>query len=256
MSDLDEVPRQAGAGTEFTGRTAIVTGAAGGIGSAIARSLADLGAHLVLVDSSDTVADLAAEIDGVAVRGDVGLPGTVDSTLNSGLRAFGGIDMLVNVAGIQVRGPATNLSSDDWSRLVAVNLTATYRFCQAVADNLRVSRGAIVNISSMSADRAVAGIVPYGAIKSAVSHLTRGLAVELGPSGVRVNAVAPGYVMTAMTADLLDEPNSRKRILERIPLQHLATPEDIAPPVVFLLSRGAAYITGAVLAVDGGYSAT
>jgi NAD(P)-dependent dehydrogenase (short-subunit alcohol dehydrogenase family) len=115
-------------------------------------------------------------------------------------------------------------------------------------------RGAILAISSMAADRAVAGIVPYGATKAAVSHLIRGLAVELGAYGIRVNGIAPGYVRTAMTAPLMADPQRVARITERIPLGHIATPDEMVGPSLFLLSDAAAYVTGQILAVDGGYA--
>ena len=240
----------------LAGRAALVTGAAGGIGAAISRRLHAAGARLVLVDRAGAVEALSAELGGsCAIRGDVTVAGTVEAAL-AAAEERGGLRMLVNVAGVQVRGSAESLDPVSWDRLVSVNLTAAYRCCQRAAPLLARRGGAIVNISSLSADRAISGIVPYGALKAALSQLTRGLAVELGPSGVRVNAVAPGYVVTEMTREMLADPQRRADILRRVPLGRLAEPEDIAPAVEFLLSDTAAYITGAVLAVDGGYAVT
>jgi NAD(P)-dependent dehydrogenase (short-subunit alcohol dehydrogenase family) len=240
----------------FSGRTALVTGAAGGIGSAIARALAARGADLILVDADRRVGELADRLGGYAMSGDLRDPAVTDQALTAEGKRSGRLDMLVNAAGIQLRVGAVDVAEEDWERLVAVNLSAAYRLCRAAAPHLAATRGSIVNISSLSADRAVAGIVPYGATKAALSQLTKGLAVELGPLGVRVNAVAPGYVHTPMTEELLDQADVRNRVLSRIPLGRLADGADIADPVVFLLSDAARYITGAVLPVDGGYSIT
>jgi 3-oxoacyl-[acyl-carrier protein] reductase len=127
---------------------------------------------------------------------------------------------------------------------------------RAATPQLVTHRGCVVNIASLSADRAVAGIVPYGATKAALTQLSRGLAVELGPQGVRVNTVAPGYIETPMTSEVLNQPEFRSRALSRIPLQRFADGDDVADAVVFLCTPAARYITGVVLPVDGGYSIT
>ncbi|MQA87956.1 MAG: glucose 1-dehydrogenase [Streptosporangiales bacterium] len=245
----------------FAGRTGIVTGGAGGIGSAIARALAAHGARLVLVDSDDAVESVAAECGAIALRGDIrdhGLPGRALSLVASGSsEPVAGPDLLVNAVGTQVRTAGVEVTEEDWQRLVDVNLSGLYRFCrEAARPMIARGHGSMVNVSSLSADRALAGIVPYAATKAAVSQLTRGLAVELGPRGVRVNGVAPGYVATPMTADLLSDADNVARVLARVPLGRLAEPEDIAPAVVFLLSDAARYITGEVIAVDGGFAVT
>ena len=241
----------------LAGRAAVVTGGCGGIGSAIARSLAAQGATVAVVDiDHGAAAAVAAEVGGLAVAADLTDPDAPDRIVGQVLEHAGSLDVLINAAGIQVRTAAVDVSSHDWDRLLAVNLTAAYRLTQAAVKALSSARGSIVNIASLSADRAVAGIVPYGATKAALVQLTKGLAVELGPRGVRVNAVAPGYVVTPMTATLLDQPEFRERVMTRIPLGRLADGGDIADVVTFLASDAARYMTGALLPVDGGYSIT
>lgn len=164
---------------------------------------------------------------------------------------------LVGAAGIQVRTAGADIDEADWERLLAVNLTGFYRLVRDLLPQLRHDRpGSVLAVTSMSADRAVPGIVPYGAVKAGLAHLMRGLAVELGPSGVRCNGIAPGYVATPMTAAILDDPQVRTRIMGRLPLQRIADPEDMAGPALFLLSDQASYVTGQILAVDGGYALT
>ena len=241
---------------DLIGRTAVVTGGSGGIGSAIARRLADRGASVVVVDADSRAETVAAETGGTAVVCDLTDPIVPQRIVDHALAATGSLGVLVNAAGIQVRTAAVDISEPDWERLIAVNLTAAYRLTRAAAKSLAAARGSIVNIVSLSADRAVAGIVPYGATKAALVQLTKGLAVELGPLGIRVNAVAPGYVDTPMTRAVLGKPEFRERVLARIPLGRLADGDDIADVVAFLTSDAARYMTGTVLPVDGGYSIT
>jgi 3-oxoacyl-[acyl-carrier protein] reductase len=241
---------------ELIGKTAVVTGGAGGIGSAIARSLASAGATVVLLDMDPAAESVAADIAGHALVVDVAEPDVAETAVEQVLKLTGTLDILVNAAGIQVRTAAVDIREEDWERLLAVNLSSAYRLTRHAAKPLAAARGCIVNIVSLSADRAVAGIVPYGATKAGLLQLTKGLAVELGPLGVRVNAVAPGYVVTPMTDAVLDQPEFRARVLSRIPLGRLAEADDIAEVVTFLVSDAARYITGAVVPVDGGYSVT
>jgi 3-oxoacyl-[acyl-carrier protein] reductase len=238
------------------GQVVLVTGAGGGIGSAIARAVAAAGATPFLVDRDPGVADVAGGLGAPWLCVDLTTAGAAEEVVRTATATCGGLHGLVTVAGTQWRGEATAIPEDSWARLLEVNLSSTYRLIRHAVPHLRATRGSIVAISSMSADRAVPGIVPYGSTKAALNHLCRGLAVELGPVGVRVNAVAPGYVDTPMTAELLADPAFRAAKLSRIPLGRLADGDDVADPVVFLLSSAARYVTGVCLAVDGGYATT
>ena len=236
--------------------TALVTGGAGGIGAAIVRALSAQGARVTVLDSSPLAEAVAEEVGGRAVVGDIRSERVLLEAVSCSTSSTGGLDILVNAAGIQVRTAAVEIASDAWQRLLDINLTAAYNLIKLAKQPLSIARGAIVNVASLSADRAVAGIAPYGSTKAALVQLTKGLAVELGPEGIRVNAVAPGYIDTPMTAEVLDDPDFRSRVLTRIPLRRLADGEDVADVVAFLVSKHARYVTGVVLPVDGGYSIT
>jgi NAD(P)-dependent dehydrogenase (short-subunit alcohol dehydrogenase family) len=241
---------------DMDGNVGIVTGAAGGIGLSIARALLDAGADVLLVDLREDVEDAAQRLNARAQVADLAEDGGAGEMVERAVAEWGRIDFLVNAAGIQVRGPAIELSDEDWERLHAVNLRAVFRGCRAAARRMVESgSGAILNVASISSTVGVPGIVPYGAMKGGVVQLTRGLAVELAPSGVRVNAVAPGYVTTAMTGELWRDEDRRAQVTARIPLGRFASPEEISPAALFLLSPAAGYITGEVLHVDGGYVA-
>jgi 2-deoxy-D-gluconate 3-dehydrogenase len=188
--------------------------------------------------------------------GDLRQPEVAREAINTAAEESGRLDVLVNAAGVQLRKDAIDVDEDEWQRLLDINLSAVYRLMRAAADPLSRMQGSIINITSMAAERVLPRIVPYGATKAALVQLSRGLAVELGPQGVRVNAVAPGYITTPMTQDNLAKPEVLGPIMTRLPLQRLGTPADVAEVVLFLASDAARYVTGAVVPVDGGYSLT
>lgn len=253
---MGTTPNATSSMTALVGKTAVVTGAAGGIGSAIARALAREGVMVVGVDADPAVGRVMAEMGGHGLCGDLTDPLFSASAVERAEQFAGRLDILVNAAGIQLRTDAIEIDEDGWQRLLDVNLSAAYRLTRQAVKALAVQRGSVVNIASLSADRAVPGIVPYGATKAALTQLGKGLAVELGPLGVRVNTVAPGYIETPMTAELLGQPDVRAQKLARIPLQRFADGDDVADVVVFLVSDAARYVTGVVLPVDGGFSIT
>jgi NAD(P)-dependent dehydrogenase (short-subunit alcohol dehydrogenase family) len=236
------------------GKAGIVTGATGGIGGAIASSLGESGARVMLTGRSDDLKPFAVDLDAEFCAADLTSDGAADDIVAQTLESFGQLDFVVNVAGVQSRGAVVDFPDEEWEKLYAVNLRAVFRMSRAAARQMleQDTGGSILNISSTSATVGVPGIVPYGTMKGGVTSFTRGLAIELAPHGVRVNAIAPGYVRTAMTGALLEDEQQLARVHSRIPLGRVADPVEIASAAVFLLSPAASYITGEVLNVDGG----
>jgi NAD(P)-dependent dehydrogenase (short-subunit alcohol dehydrogenase family) len=242
---------------DMDGKAGVVTGAAGGIGLSVAEALAKARAEVLLVDRREDVEDAAQQLNAQAHVADLSEDGSAGELVERAVAEWGRIDFLVNAAGVQARGPAIELSDEDWEMLHAVNLRAVFRTSRAAAHRMVEggNGGAILNVASISSSVGVPGIVPYGAMKGGVVQLTKGLAVELAPHRIRVNAVAPGYVSTGMTEELWRDEESRADVTARIPLGRFASPEEISPAVLFLLSPAAGYITGEVMYVDGGYTA-
>ena len=234
----------------------IVTGASRGIGEAIARDLAAAGWPLVLVArSADRLAALAADCGGagrcLACPGDIGNWDDAQRIAATALETFGAIHGLVNNAGVTRDGLLVRMSPEQWQAPLDVNLNGTFYFTRAVAPiMMRQRQGRIINITSVIGLTGNAGQANYAASKAGIVALTKSVAKELGSRGVACNAVAPGYIVTDMTADLPDK--VRQDMLDRIPLKRFGDPRDIAGVVRFLLSPEAAYITGQVLVVDGG----
>jgi NAD(P)-dependent dehydrogenase (short-subunit alcohol dehydrogenase family) len=243
--------------------TAIVTGAARGIGRAIAEGLAREGARVVAADRDASGAAEAAraisEAGGTALaRGvDVSARVEVEELVEEAAASFGTARALVCCAGIiaveECQGPL-ELTDEEWEGVLAVNLRGTFLCVQAVARRLVAERltGSIVTVSSMGATRPSAGAPAYHASKGGVDALTRSLAVNLAPNGIRVNGLAPGYILTDMTREGLDDPATWRAIHSRIPLGRMGDPDDLVGAAVFLASDESAYMTGQVLFVDGG----
>jgi NAD(P)-dependent dehydrogenase (short-subunit alcohol dehydrogenase family) len=246
-----------GAGYSLANHVVLVTGARRGIGRAVAIQAAALGAHVVVHVRTREQADAAARLPGEpavqAVWGDLSTVDGVRAVVAAAGNLYGRLDGLVNNAGLAIIRPAADLTPEEWEQQCAVNVRATFFACQAALPYLRRSTApAIVNITSLHADVAVPGRVAYAVSKAAVAHLTRTLAVEWAPWGIRVNAVAPGFVRTEQVRQLLADVG--EQIAARTPLGRVAEPADIAGAVCFLLSPAARHITGAVLPVDGGYT--
>jgi 3-oxoacyl-[acyl-carrier protein] reductase len=236
---------------DLTGKTALVTGASRGIGEAIARRLGEAGAHvLVAARSLDRVNEIAAEIgnaSGVAL--DIAAPDVRERV--SALLKERPIDILVNNAGITEDDLFIRMKPDAWTNVIRTNLDSAFHITQEIAKKMiRARWGRIVNISSIVALSGNPGQVNYASSKAALIGFTKSLALEIGSRNVTVNAVAPGYIQTAMTEALGDE--ARTALTDRIALKRLGTPDDIAHTVVFLASEQAGYITGTVVNVSGG----
>ena len=242
--------------TPLKDRTAVITGGARGIGKCAAIALADAGANCALIDVMDEVRQAASEIASKGVKSEGYTADVTDSqqikdTMKQIVDQFGSLDILVNNAGVTRDNLLLRMSDEDWDRVLAINLRGAFVCSRAAARTMiRQRRGAIVNIASVVGVIGNAGQCNYSASKAGLIGLTKSSARELAGRGVTVNAVAPGYIQTAMTDKLADE--QREAVLRTIPLQSLGTPEDIASAIVFLASDEARYITGHVLHVDGG----
>ncbi len=241
-------------------KVAVVTGAARGIGLAIAQKFLADGYRVALLDvDAETLAMTAALLRDqpiLAVAGDVSNPQQVQSSIEKIVAHFGRLDALVNNAGVAVFKSALETTYDDWSRILATNLTGPFLCTQAcVPVMLQHGGGSVVNIASISGLRASTLRLAYGTSKAALMHLTKQQAVEFGNAGIRVNAIAPGPVETAM-AQQVHSADIRTDYHDAIPLARYGTVQEIANAVAFLCSTDATYINGQILAVDGGFDAS
>ena len=244
------------------GRIALVTGAGSGIGRATAHVFAAEGAYVYVTDvngeaAQAVAAELAATGAGAqAITADVSRGQDVSAMFRAVEKTHGRLDAVVNNAGLNVRGDFRHLSDADWVTIREVNLDGVVRVARDGFALLKASgRGALINIASIMAHRGLRQLTAYSATKGAVVALTRGLAVEYAPFGIRVNALCPGFVHTALTERVLRNPAIEKALVESTALRRLGEPEEIAKAALFLASDEASYITGAELAVDGGMSA-
>ena len=250
-------------------RSVIVTGAASGIGRGIALAFAEAGANLVIADvrreprqGTHYVTDVTEPTDTVAreehdvaveyVETDVSDPAAVERMIEAAVEAFGGIDVLVNNAGIYIPGTSQELSLEDWERVRSVNLDGAFYTARAAVPHLRRSGGCLLNVASVHAFQGGGG-PPYASAKAGLVNLTRDLAVELGPDGVTVNAICPGFVETAIQDYLSDADIQAAREQTLVP--RFGTPADVGSLAVFLSSEEASFIHGEAIAIDGGWSA-
>jgi len=247
---------------DLSGKTAIVTGGASGIGQAVALGLAASGADVVIADLNKASAEaMVPRIAGLGRRAysismDVTQPKQVADLLEESRVQLGDIDILVNAAGINVRGDSVDISDDAINQVLQVNLMGVLHCCRVIgAHMVERGSGSIVNISSIMGSLAAPRILAYVTSKGGVTQLTRALGVEWATSGVRVNAVGPGYCRTPLINQVMDDPAWLARVEQRTPMGRLAEPQEIVGPVLFLVSDAASYVTGTVLFVDGGYTA-
>ena len=253
------------------GRVAIVTGAARGIGLAAARSLAMEGAHVLLSDIDDDVLAIAAKglvAEGwsvAAIRSDVADPASAAAMADVAHARWGRIDILVNNAAISDDTPIDDLTDERWRHVLAVNLDSVLHCTRAALPSLRKSPCAsIINIASTQGIRGQPHAMAYATAKGGVVNLTRCMAVDFGPEGIRANAVAPGYIDTRMALQKQDGTHEHQTEWYqdiyvkhgRMPLRRAGKPEDVAGPIVFLASDDSRYLTGQILVVDGGFTCT
>lgn len=245
-------------GFGLEGRRALVTGSARGLGKAIALALAAAGAEVVGADiAKESNRQVASAVGGTTVTLDVSDQQAVEAAVEEVSTQLGPIDVLVNSAGIGGRGTAADYPLELLARVIDVNVKGSLYMCQAVGRRMiEQGRGSIINIASIGGLVGFPGSVGYQASKGGVVQMTRTLAVEWAPSGVRVNAIAPGHIGTALVRRQWEvEPHLKEFFLSRTPMGRLGTPADVTGPVVFLAGDAAAMITGQVIAVDGGYTA-
>ncbi|MCE9657214.1 MAG: glucose 1-dehydrogenase [Burkholderiales bacterium] len=247
---------------DLSGKVALVTGAGSGLGFAMAQGLAEAGARVVL--NGRTVAKLEAAAGKLREQGlaieiaafDVADSAAVNAGVGDVAARFGAIDILVNNAGVQHRAPIEEFSDADWRRLMATNLDAPFFMARAVVPAMKARRsGKIINIGSLMSSLARPTTIPYQASKGGIAMLTRGLAVELAPHNVQVNAIAPGFFRTELNAALTGNPEFSAWVEKRTPAGRWAAPEELAGAAVFLASAASAFVTGQVLYVDGGFTA-
>ena len=250
---------------DLTGRAALVTGGNGGIGLGIARGLARAGARVAIVarntEKSQAAARALAEETGVAplvLTADVSSPDQVAEAVSQAKDGLGRIDVLVNNAGISIRKPPQDLTPEEWHKVMDVNLTSAFLMSKAVYPHLKQAGGGkIINVGSMTSYFGASYAAPYATSKGGIVQLTKSLALAWAADNVQVNAILPGFFETELTDGARAQvPGLYERVLARIPVGRWAKPDDIAGTAVWLASAASAYVTGAAVPVDGGFSSS
>lgn len=245
---------------DFNGQVVLVTGAGQGNGAAIARAFGDAGAKVAVVDRNrDTAQDVATQIvsnggSAAAFQLDVSDAAACRELAEAVQDRLGPVNVLVNNAGILIRGAfGEGDALGDWARTLSVNLSGPYNMVLALLEQLKATRGCVLNVASIQSFVATPNSAPYTASKGGVAQLTKALASELAAHGIRVNAIAPGFIATPMTESTLADAEKTARLLAHVPMKRPGEADELAGPALFLCSAQASYVTGAILPVDGGY---
>jgi gluconate 5-dehydrogenase len=244
------------------GQIVLVSGGSRGIGRAIARGFAERGARVIITGRQQqtleqTARDIGSDDNPVrAIVCDVADSRAIASLVDGVTAEFGRIDTLVNVAGVNRRKPAVEVTEEDYDFVVDINLKGAFLVAQAVGRQMiRQGSGSQIHIASLNTDRPLRNVLPYAVSKAGIGHMTRALALEWGPSGVRVNSLAPGFILTDLTEKLWSDPTLQAWGMANTPQRRLGRPEDMVGTALFLASPASAFLTGQILYVDGGFSA-
>ncbi len=240
-------------------KLAIVTGGGSGIGLAIAKKFTENGIHTIILGRDESKLQSAVKQLGVncATRVfDLSKLSSIPALVESIVQEFGHIDILVNNAGVNMKKEFTEVTDEEFQKILTTNLASVFSLSREVVKQMKkIGSGSIINISSMAAQYGLPKVIAYSASKSAIDGMTRAMATELSPMGIRVNAIAPGFIKTAMTEVALDsDPERKSKAIDRTPMGFMGEPADIAEAALFLASDAAKYITGVILPVDGGNS--
>ncbi len=244
---------------DLTGKKAIVTGAAQGLAYGMAEGLMEQGVEVCIIDISSKTPEVAEEFRGRGFKchgliADLGNMQALEETFHKSVETMGGLDIIVNAAGVQKRHKSEEFPMEDWEFVMNINLTAVFRLCQLAANHyLKNGGGKIINIASMLSYFGGYTVPAYAASKGGVAQITKAFANEWAGKNINVNALAPGYMATVMNTALMNDEGRSSEIGKRIPAGRWGTPEDMKGPVVFLASDASSYLNGAIIPVDGGY---
>ncbi|GAB4158360.1 MAG: 2-dehydro-3-deoxy-D-gluconate 5-dehydrogenase KduD [Winogradskyella sp.] len=241
-------------------KNAIVVGGAGDLGKAMAEALAEAGAKVVIIDIDDRMYGFCENfkndnLNVEAVKADISKIDEVQSSYKKALEILGGrLDILVNSAGIQRRYPSEQFPEEEWSKVIAINLDATFYFCKYAANTMLENNGGkIINVASLMSFLGGITIPAYAASKGGVAQLTKALSNDLAAKGICVNAIAPGYMDTQLNAAIINDKKRTDEVFMRVPMKRWGTGEDLKGLTVFLASAASDYVTGTIIPVDGGY---